>query len=106
MGLLRIAHVPPPVVGPDASVLDAVRVMGRDRVGAVTVIESGDLRGIFTERDLMLRVVNQARDPSATLVRDVMTAEVKTITDASTPEEAISVMLAGHLRHLPLLGAD
>lgn len=106
MALLRLAHVPPPMVEPGVSVLDAVDVMARDRVGAVAVVEKGDLQGIFTERDLMLRVVKQGRNPAATLVSDVMTAEVKTVTEAATSEEAISVMLIGHLRHLPILGGD
>ena len=106
MTLLRIAHVPPPIVEPDVTVLDAVDVMARNRVGAVAVVQNGGLRGIFTERDLMLRVVKQGRDPAGTLVRDVMTAEVKTVTEAAGPEEAIGVMLTGHLRHLPILGND
>lgn len=106
MGLLRLAHVPPPTVEPNVSVVDAVAVMARDRVGAVAVIEKGDLRGIFTERDVMLRVVKQERDPATTLVRDVMTANVKTVTEASTSEEAINVMLLRHLRHLPILSRD
>ncbi len=106
MALLRIAHVPPPIVEPGVSVLDAVAVMARDRVGAVAVVEKGDLQGIFSERDLMLRVVRQGLDPAATLVRDVMTAEVKTITEAASSDDAIGVMLTGHLRHLPILGTD
>ena len=106
MSLLRMARIPPPLVDPGVSVMDAVGVMARDRVGAVAVVEEGALRGIFTERDLMLRVVQPKRNPETTLVRDVMTSEVKTITDTSTPEEAINVMLVGHLRHLPILGSD
>jgi CBS domain-containing protein len=106
MGLLKIAHVPPPSVHPDVSVVDAVSEMARDRVGAVTVIEAGKLQGIFTERDLMLRVVKQRRDVATTLVRHVMTSDVKTITEACTHEEAVNVMLSEHLRHLPILGSD
>ena len=86
--------------------MDAVGEMARDRVGAVAVVEEGVLQGIFTERDLMLRVVQLKRNPEATLVRDVMTSEVKTVTDTCTPDEAINVMLVGHLRHLPILGSD
>jgi CBS domain-containing protein len=103
MGVLRLAQVPAPSVRPDFTVMDAVRVMARDKVGAVTVVEEGELKGIFTERDLMLRVVNEVRDPAVTLIRDVMTAEVMTVTETSSPEEATRVMLAGHLRHLPVL---
>jgi CBS domain-containing protein len=106
MGLLKIALAPPPIVGSGVSVRDAVAVMARNRVGAVVVVDDAALRGIFSERDLMLRVVQPGRDPGKTLVRDVMTADVKTVTDASTPDEAISVMLVGHLRHLPVVGTD
>jgi CBS domain-containing protein len=103
MALLRIAHIPPPVIDPNASVQDAVAAMSRDRVGALAVVEKAVMRGIFTERDVMLRVVNLGHDPRATLVRDVMTAEVKTVTDATSLEDAIEVMLDGHLRHLPVI---
>jgi CBS domain-containing protein len=106
MSLLRLAHVPSPTIGPSISVLDAVSVMARDRVGAVAVVDQGVLRGIFTERDLMLRVVHQGRNPGTTLVRDVMTPEVKTLTDDATADEVIEVMLEGHLRHVPVLGKD
>ena len=106
MSLLRLAQIPPPIVGPAITVLDAVGVMARERVGAVTVAEQGILRGIFTERDIMLRVVQQELNPATTLVRDVMTADVKTLTDNSTADEAIEVMLDGHLRHVPILGKD
>ena len=106
MALLKIAHTPPPMVEPGISVLDAVNEMARNRVGAVLVVEKSVLRGIFTERDLMWRVVKEARNPETTLVRDVMTTEVKTVTDGSSADDAISVMLVGHLRHLPILGGD
>jgi CBS domain-containing protein len=106
MALLRLAHVPSPTVKPDASVMDAIDVMARARVGAVVVTETDAMLGIFTERDVMLRVVREACDPATTLVRDVMTSEVKTVTDASSVEDAIEVMLSGHLRHLPILGGN
>jgi CBS domain-containing protein len=103
MGLLGIAQSPPPTVEPHVSVIDAVGVMAHHRVGAVVVVEKGTLVGIFTERDLMLRVVQERRDLAATLVRDVMTAGVTTVTEASTHEEASTLMLVEHLRHLPIV---
>ena len=106
MSLLRLAQVPSPVVGPAITVLDAVGVMARERVGAVTVVEHGVLQGIFTERDVMLRVVHQKRNPETTLVRDVMTSDVKTLTEDASADEVIDVMLVGHLRHVPVLGKD
>jgi len=103
MGLMKIAQVPPPIVEPQVSVMDAVGVMARHRVGAVIVVEKGTLVGIFTERDLMLRVVQERRDSEATAVGDVMTTDVMTITDASTHDEALAVLLCEHLRHVPIL---
>ena len=109
MKLLRIAHVPPTTVGMEATVMEAVEVMARDRVGAVVIIEipgTGALAGIFSERDLMLRVVQKGRDPRATKVRDVMTADVKTASENATASEVMSLMLSLHLRHLPIVGVD
>jgi CBS domain-containing protein len=80
--------------------------MARDRVGAVAVVEQGMLRGIFSERDVMLRVVQQERSPAATLVSGVMTSDVRTLIDDATADEAIEVMLLGHLRHVPILGKN
>jgi CBS domain-containing protein len=106
MGLLRIAQIPPPVVEPNVSVMDAVTVMARHRVGAVVVVEKSKLVGIFTERDLMLRVVQERLDPSSLQVRDVMTSDVMTMTEASTHDDASKLMLLEHLRHLPILDDD
>jgi len=106
MGLLRIAEIPPPTVESQVTVLDAVGVMSRNRVGAVVVVEENALVGIFTERDLMLRVVLERRDPAAILVRDVMTYDVMTVTEASTHDEASKLMLVERLRHLPILSSD
>jgi CBS domain-containing protein len=109
MKILKIAHVPPSTVGMDATVLEAVEVMARDRVGAVAIIEipgSGTLKGIFSERDLMLRVVRKGQDPRQTKIRDVMTTEVKTASEGTEPSEAMSLMLSLHLRHLPIVGGD
>jgi CBS domain-containing protein len=103
MGLLKIAQIPPPTVEPQVSVMDAVTVMAANHVGAVVVVEKKQLLGIFTERDLMMRVVHEQRDPATTLVRDVMTTDVMTVTEACTHDEASTVMTAEHLRHLPIL---
>lgn len=106
MGLLKLAQVPSAEIEPEATVLDAVVVMSRARVGAVAVVERAELQGIFTERDLMLRVVERERDPRATKVREVMTSPVATASDKTPASEALNLMLERHLRHLPILGAD
>ena len=106
MGLLKIAQVPPPLVELGASVLEAVEVMAERGVGAVGVVENGMLRGIFTERDLMLRVVLRERDPKLTLIRDVMTATAETVPDDTTEEDALVKMVERHVRHLPIVAKD
>jgi CBS domain-containing protein len=104
MGLLKIAEVPPAEIGVEATVLDAVHAMSKGKVGAVAVMEKGQLKGIFTERDLMLRVVQQERNPRETKVRDVMTSPVATTHDKTPAVEAMELMLERHLRHLPVVG--
>lgn len=103
MSLLKIAHVPPATVEMGATVLHAVEVMAEEGVGGVAVVVGGQLRGIFTERDVMLRMVLKARRPQDTKIEDVMTSPVETITDETTAEEALNHMLDRHLRHLPIV---
>ena len=108
MSLLRIAHVPAVIVDAGDTVLYTVTMMSRERVGAVAVVDKtlkGNLQGIFTERDVMLRVVQEERNPRATPVRDVMTSPVVTASEKTTATEALTLMLDRHLRHLPILGS-
>lgn len=109
MGLLRIAHVPPARVEVNQTVLDAVQVMAKEGVGAVAVIEKGEsteICGVFTERDLMLRVVQQKLDPEHTRVRDVMTSPVATIPEDMTAEDAFNRMVDHHMRHLAIVSSE
>jgi CBS domain-containing protein len=106
MSLLKIAHVPPANVEPGATVLEAVQVMAEEGVGAVAVVENGAIKGIFTERDLMLRVVLRDRATHDTKMIDVMTSPVETATEETPAQEALTHMLDRHLRHLPIVKAD
>jgi CBS domain-containing protein len=104
MSLLKIASVPPVAVAPDTTVLEAVEVMAEHSVGAVAVVENRQLRGIFTERDVMLRVVLRHRNPKSTRVAEVMTSPAETINDQTTEEDALVQMVERHVRHLPIVG--
>ncbi len=84
------------------SVADVTRRMAELRVGAIMVLENGELRGIFSERDLMTRCVVAQRDPSTTSVTDVMTTDVATIDESATPEHAMESMRHNNCRHLPV----
>ncbi len=106
MNLLKIAHVPPAMVEPSSTALDAVQVMAEEGVGAVAVVDKGELRGIFTERDLMLRVVLQERKPKEARMAEVMTSPAKTASGQTNAEEALNFMVENHIRHLPLVNRN
>ena len=106
MGLLRIARTPLVTVNQEASVLEAVSVMAQESIGAIAVTQGNRLIGIFSERDLMLRVVSETRDPERTQVREVMTSPVETIERDSTADDALKIMLEKHIRHLPIIDRD
>jgi len=83
--------------------MEAVRTMAEESIGAVAVTDHQNrLVGMFSERDLMLRVVSEKRDPERTQVREVMTMPVETIHRNSTADDALKVMLEKHIRHLPI----
>jgi CBS domain-containing protein len=90
-------------VAPDIPVLDAVRKMNRERIGALLVCESNQLVGIFTERDVLTRVVDSGRDPAVTKVVDVMTSEVETVRSSIGVEEAMALISDRRFRHLPVI---
>ena len=103
MNLMRIAHVPPVTVDISASVTDAVRAMVGNSVGAVAVTDNGLLNGIFSERDVIMKVVYNDLSPDQTRVAEVMTAEVESIPPDTSPDEALQIMVARHFRHLPIV---
>ena len=87
------------------TVAQVARQMADFRVGAILVMDSGRLRGVFSERDLMLRVVLERLDPETTPVQTVMSTEVATIEEAATPEAAMEAMHQHSCRHLPVTRA-
>jgi CBS domain-containing protein len=100
--LLQLSQRPPIVVDPADSVFQALQVMSQNRVGAVGVVRDEKLVGMFTERDLMERVVLRSRDPKKTSVKEVMTSPVESVRASGDPEEALGRMLDKHIRHLPV----
>jgi CBS domain-containing protein len=86
--------------------MEAVQTMHREHIGAIAVIKGNTLAGIFSERDLMNRVVLQRLDPDKTLVGDVMTTPVVSIRRDLTADDALKMMLEKHIRHLPVVDRD
>ena len=103
MNLLKIARTPPVVVAPDESVAKAIEKMVDAGVGAVAVVEGDKLIGIFTERDVMNRVVYRRLSALDTPVKDVMTTDLLTISPKIEPREALESMSNKHYRHLPIV---
>ncbi|MDS4069575.1 MAG: CBS domain-containing protein [Candidatus Competibacter sp.] len=93
-------------VGPEASVFQAAVLMTTHRVGALAVMGEAGLVGIFTERDLVSRVIASRLDPELTPVRQVMTENPKTITSDQTPCDALNLMHAHGFRHLPVVDGE
>ncbi|OYW20237.1 MAG: hypothetical protein B7Z55_07580 [Planctomycetales bacterium 12-60-4] len=89
-----------------SSVLDATRLMNDCGIGAVVVTDDNRIVGIFTERDVLRRVVAMERSPAATRVLDVMTAEVLCCSPATTIEQASEIMMERRIRHLPIVNDD
>jgi CBS domain-containing protein len=90
-------------VPPSVTISDAVAEMNRNRVGSVMVLDDSRLVGIFTERDVLRRVVGAGIDPKRTLVSAVMTSEVLTITPETTMEETTQIFTEKRCRHLPVI---
>lgn len=93
-------------VRPDIPVFEAVAEMNRLRVGSILVLENGRLAGIFTERDVLKRVVGAGIDPRTTMLREVMTKDVITITPETTVQEVMEIFLTKRCRHLPVMSHD
>jgi len=93
-------------VGPLATVIDAVNVMNDHHVGSVLVLEGGYPVGIFSERDVLVRVVAAHRDPRQTLIRDVMTTRLHTATPDATLLDVMRLMTERRCRHVPVMEGE
>ena len=93
-------------VSPDASVADAVSLMNEKNIGGLAVVENGRLAGVFTERDVLRRIVDAQRDPKQTRVGEVMTSQVVYIRSTTTIEEALVIVTGKRCRHLPVMDDD
>ena len=85
------------------SVRDVARRMAHHAVGAVAVLDSGRLVGIFSERDIVTRIVAEGRDPQDTPVGVVMTKNLIVASPNDDVKDAVEKMVAGNFRHLPVV---
>ncbi|MFW6086413.1 MAG: CBS domain-containing protein [Myxococcota bacterium] len=88
---------------PDTTVIDAVTAMNDHGIGALVVMRGSKPVGMFTERDVLRRVVAEERSPTTAKVGDVMSTDVVSIGPDVTVEEAMSVITQRRCRHLPVI---
>jgi len=89
-------------IQPDQTVFEAANFMVECNVGAAPVLDGTKLVGIFSERDIMKRVVTEGRDPMTTHIGDVMTTELHTVAPSATCHDAMTLMQEYAVRHLPV----
>jgi CBS domain-containing protein len=93
-----------PITAPaNMSVRQAASVMKQQRIGAMMVVESGVLVGIFTERDALNGVVAEGRDPQTTTLAEVMTHNPQTVSPEASFTAALELMHEGRFRHVPVV---
>jgi len=107
---MRIADVPGmhehralAVVNDQLTVAEAAAMMAGQGIGAVVALRDGGMSGIFTERDLLVKVAAAGLDAATTQVAEVMTTDVATITVDDSVEAAVAKMRDGGFRHLPVV---
>jgi len=90
----------------ETTVLEATRSMNQRRIGSVVVTDGQKVVGIFSERDVLARVVAAGREPADTLIRDVMSSPVACCQSTTDLEEVRAVMTQNRFRHLPVVEED
>lgn len=88
------------------SALEAATLMAEEFVGSVVITSSSKITGIFTERDLMLRVVGKKRDPESVKIMDVMTKDVTIVSPKDTADYCLNLMKEYRCRHLLVFDGD
>ncbi|HND87258.1 MAG TPA: CBS domain-containing protein [Saprospiraceae bacterium] len=90
-------------VRPDQMVIEALEVMATHNIGAVMVVQNGQLVGIFSERDYARKGILQERKAKSTPISEVMTAGVVVVNSKHTIEDCMKLMSERHFRHLPVV---
>ena len=90
-------------VSPDNTVYEALKIMNERNIGSVVVFDNGDYVGILTERDYARKVIIHGRSSSETLVKEIMTTDLPTISQDHTIESCMQLMSDHNIRYLPVI---
>ena len=90
-------------IGPQSNVFEALQLMADKNIGALVVQEEGRLKGIFSERDYARKIVLLNRNSTDTLVQEIMTTNVITVTPNETVDNCMALMSDKKFRHLPVV---
>ena len=88
---------------PNATVAEAAKVMAQEDVGPVPIVEDGRLVGIVTDRDIVVRVVAEGRDPNATTVKEIASTDLVTVSPGDDLDEALKLLAERQVRRLPVV---
>jgi CBS domain-containing protein len=91
---------------PNATVIDAAKLMAQEDVGPLPIVEDGRIVGIVTDRDLVVRVLAEGRDPGSTMVGEIASRELVTVSPDDGLDQALSLMAERQVRRLPVVDGD
>ncbi len=90
-------------INPDASVLDAIKLMASESIGSVLVMQDGELVGIVTERDYARKVIVKGRSSSSTNVDEIMSTNIISVSPDKSVNACMTTMTDEKIRHLPVI---
>jgi CBS domain-containing protein len=93
-------------VSPEATVFDAIKLMADKNIGALPVMSGGHLLGMFTERDYTRKIALAGKTSKQTLVKEILTTNVVSVTPNESLEECMRLMTEHRIRHLPVVQND
>jgi CBS domain-containing protein len=91
---------------PSTTVVEAAKVMAKEDAGSVPVVEDGRLIGILTDRDIVVRVVAEGRDPTSTMIEEIATRDLVTASPDDDVDTALSRMAGSQVRRIPVVEGD
>jgi CBS domain-containing protein len=106
--IIREVMTPDPAcLRPGDLLIDAAKAMSQGDFGAVVIVENGgSVRGILTDRDIVVRAVADAKDPAVTEVREAFTTEPTTLSPEDSLDQAVDALRQAHVRRLPVVDGD